>query len=1117
MQYGTVRALLLQPDGGILIAGKFRIGHEEMTIARLLGDGTLDNTFHADVGGQMMALAQCPDGRIYVGGYLFAAGSKPSAIYRLHPNGALDLTYEPLFISLTPQVTALVVQPDGKLIAGGAFNNRRGGDLVRNLIRINEDGRLDPDFFGEADIDARVEALLRLPDGRIVVGGRFTQWGDIAAGGLIVLEANGTPSTPFAFDGAVLSLALLPNGKVMAGGTFGSVSGIVNPRLARIFPEGTIDESFSVSATHLQEISAISAGPAESVFVGGTRNLATPSHPLKLCAGNEPGIGPRFQWAFSSYEAVEDMAEVEVILIRGDGSDEHTEVRVRTVAGTAVGTIHYQPVDETIQVTPGEMSIPITIPVIDMGRVGGVRSFYVEAIYSADPEAPEIVETLEVFLHPSARRSTVGFQFWQGSTIREDSPTRLIRIKRLVTAVGELTVDLAPMPGTALGSEHYVEFDQTVHFADGEVYKDILVEIIPNDKVEGDLAFKLVLSNAVGGTLDELMEQPLVMQDKDAPGRPDLSFDPQPGANGAIHSLAIQTDGKILVGGEFTFFDGELRRALVRLNPDGSRDPTFNPMLTSSSGAAVNAVVVQPDGKIIIGGTFTSVNSVSRIRLARLLPDGSLDMEFVPGGVANSTVRAIVLQPDGRILVGGDFSSNSGRRILRLLSDGALDLTFDSRKVDFLSGRVRSLLLQPDGNVIAGGDFTVASGVPRLRIARFDHRGRLDASFDPAADNLVRALLLLPDGRIVAAGDFAVMGATAASRVAILHANGSLDDSFTSPITASFISAVAHQPDGKIVVSGPWMDRLMRDGSRDASFYGGAGGSNSIIIQPNFKRILAAGYFTSVYSIPRNRIAALNNREVEAAGASVFGLGSSVYSVDEGAGVVTLGIYRIGGNNSHSSVALSTADGSAEGGRDFQPEDRRIDFAPGDIMKTVDVLVPDNLLVDGTRSFTVSLHSPSVGNTIGDRDSAVISIHDDEYPLDYEYWRASNYSLSELADPEVSGPNALARGGTIPNLLLYALGLRLDQRPEPNLPQLAFSGNGEDVLLIFRRDPRASDVVYHIIGSSDLVYWDKVLDAEVLSINPLEDGNQEVMTVIRYDTEDDGRLFLRLKVESSDD
>jgi uncharacterized delta-60 repeat protein len=181
---------------------------------------------------------------------------------------------------------------------------------------------------------------------------------------------------------------------------------------------------------------------------------------------------------------------------------------------------------------------------------------------------------------------------------------------------------------------------------------------------------------------------------------------------GLVSSIAVQSDGKIVVGSSAF---NTVR--IARLNADGVWDNSFNP--GSGPNGGVNAVAFQPDGKILIGGTFSTVNSADRNRLARLHVDGSLDGSFNPGIGANGPISAVAVQPDGKVLIGGDFTTVSGtirNRIARLDAEGSLDVSFDPGIG--ADGFVRFIALQPDGNVLISGDFLTVSGALRPQLAR---------------------------------------------------------------------------------------------------------------------------------------------------------------------------------------------------------------------------------------------------------------------------------------------------------------------------------------------------------------------------------------------------------------
>src|SRR5687767_10932228 len=264
-----------------------------------------------------------------------------------------------------------------------------------------------------------------------------------------------------------------------------------------------------------------------------------------------------------------------------------------------------------------------------------------------------------------------------------------------------------------------------------------------------------------------------------------------PNANFPVLAVAVQPDGKILLGGNFTTLSPNggaavTRNHLARLNLDGTLDTTFNPNVT---GGDVNAIALQTDGKIVIGGFFTTVApnggaAVTRNRLARLNSDGTLDMAFDPN--ASNAVRSLAIQADGKIIAGGQFttlSPNGGaavtrNRIARLNSNGTLDTAFDPSA----NGNVFAVVVQADGKILAGGFFNGPNsigGATRNRLARLNSDGTADMAFDPNASNAVFAIAVQPDGKVLAGGAFTAIGPTIRNRLARLDAStGAADDSF---------------------------------------------------------------------------------------------------------------------------------------------------------------------------------------------------------------------------------------------------------------------------------------------------------------------------------------------------
>lgn len=153
---------------------------------------------------------------------------------------------------------------------------------------------------------------------------------------------------------------------------------------------------------------------------------------------------------------------------------------------------------------------------------------------------------------------------------------------------------------------------------------------------------------------------------------------------GVVASLTLQPDGQIPVGGNFEeYFAAPVGSSLMRISPDGTLDPTFNVGAGVRFGpvaGSVHCIVLQPDGKVLISGTFDKYNETSIRDLARLNPAGSLDNSFNPGTNNTTVIRDIELLPDGRILIAGPFTTIAGSPmagIARLHPDGSLDTSFN--------------------------------------------------------------------------------------------------------------------------------------------------------------------------------------------------------------------------------------------------------------------------------------------------------------------------------------------------------------------------------------------------------------------------------------------------------
>lgn len=211
-----------------------------------------------------------------------------------------------------------------------------------------------------------------------------------------------------------------------------------------------------------------------------------------------------------------------------------------------------------------------------------------------------------------------------------------------------------------------------------------------------------------------------------ANGSLDKSFD-SIGFNRDVMAMAVQSDGKVVVGGRFVKAFGKPHVGLVRMTRGGGFDDSFD--VGSGPGAAVFAVAVQPDGKILAAGDFQKFNNQKAGHLVRLNPDGTFDAGFDDGSGADKDILSVLVQKDGKILISGNFDNVNGLpcpHIARLNADGSLDSSFHAP--NGLGNELHCMAVQPDGRIVAGGDVTV-NGAARPVLVRFNPDGSLDKGF----------------------------------------------------------------------------------------------------------------------------------------------------------------------------------------------------------------------------------------------------------------------------------------------------------------------------------------------------------------------------------------------------
>lgn len=354
-------------------------------------------------------------------------------------------------------------------------------------------------------------------------------------------------------------------------------------------------------------------------------------------------------------------------------------------------------------------------------------------------------------------------------------------------------------------------------------------------------------------------------------GQLDNTFYTGAGPNGRVRDLAIQPDGKVLIVGDFTDIDGVSRNRVARMETSGAVDLTFDP--GTGANFEVFAVEVLNDGKIMVGGSFTMFDGNAVSGILRLNSDGSVNSVFLAnaGVGTDNVVYDILEQSDGMILVAGNFNqygSTAVARVIRLFPDGTVDPSFNPGTGP--DGPVRVLGSQSNGSVIIGGEFTSVAGLPRGYFAKLDPNGALNQTYASGngANSFVLSLDVYADDRVLIGGAFTSFDGTIRNRVARIGTSGSVDMGFLMSSTGANDTVFSVMLDAaeRVVMTGDMTDfngsavnritRLDASGFQDASFDGsyGPSGRGYCLGLTSDEKIMLGGDFLD-YSFVRPYIA----------------------------------------------------------------------------------------------------------------------------------------------------------------------------------------------------------------------------------------------------------------------
>jgi uncharacterized delta-60 repeat protein len=769
-------------------------------IARGQGIPTLDPNFKPVItrtGGLVSALGVQADGKIIVAGAFNAVnGTARNGLTRLNADGSVDPSFQTGAIccglGLTASqgsapVTALVIQKDGKIIIGGGFSMVNG--VVRNgLARLNTDGSLDSTFNPGAGLTTSatgsfvpVSELLLQPDGMLLVGGYFTAVDGVPRSGLARLKADGSVDTSFnpgsalaiGFPdfGPLTGMALLSNGQILVAGSFKAFEDVAVPGIARLNPDGSLDFAFapplqqqdlrpSVSAVLVQSDGRIIiSGFFDAIDAERRPGLARLKSDGNVDLTFAPPIDPAGDDLYTALALQSDGQLIAFRQFAGADSTSHRVIARLKPDGTLDPTF-------SVELAPGET-----------GQLQVLATAF-------QPDGKLLV----------------------GGSLASAPDSAHWGLLRIATA-GTIDSSFSPQLELAEGA------DANVVSVAAQADRKVLLggTFTRIDGLTRTFFARLNADGAVDSTF-----APVLKSDEPGP---------------SVSAILVQDDGKVLIGGTFSTINGTSRNGIARLNPDGSLDATFDVgsgTIDNGSVGRVTALAVQPDGKVLVGGGFTALNGQPYPWFARLNTNGSLDLSFgtMIGHCADCSapeIRSIAVLTNGVIEVAGLLNRVNAvifDGLGRFLPDGSPDTTF----VPAITAQeqVNAMVLSPDGKttVAISSDDPGGNGT-RARFLRFNFDGTVDDAFQPglvvgdgSSAPPVAAMSLDPEGRLVIAGQFASVGAAARHGLARLKPDGALDTTFDGNATfgsgilppvrkvESLISSVALQSDGGIVVGG---------------------------------------------------------------------------------------------------------------------------------------------------------------------------------------------------------------------------------------------------------------------------------------------------------------------------
>lgn len=982
---GNTSVMLLQPDGRIVYA-------QADGLARLNPDGSKDSSF--DVGlpqdnwpfrSWIAVLAQDNQGRLLVGGaFRSLAGGERTGLARLNTDGTLDLTFHPLLASTNrfadegPSVLTIAVQNDNKIVIAGAFDSI-DETARQHLARLNPDGSLDTTFEAgrlvhevRVPISPGVTAMAVQPDGKLLLAGDWPLVRGVRGHAVIRLQANGAIDPAFVpalVEADVFQIAQQSNGKILLRLEYASLQALHRIGLARLNADGSSDPTFDPGPSFDRfYVRALLVEPGGDLLVAGDMVTVDEvvSKLVRLRQENANGFG-RCEFHQPEFTAWESNGVATITVNRHAGALGAATVRYAATDGTAANGLDFLLTPGSVTFSPGETS----------------KTFNVTILKERVKPLPDQL-TLQLEAGPGA---VLGSQ-------------------------SNATVTILRHPGGLLDASFEPRTTSALYGLPGEKLLTRLIDFLADDGAESvwsrltadgiwEAGFEFEINwtdwvanvAARGDGLLSLYSSSGALLGRVARANADGTIDPTfERFYDVITAMTLEPGGKLLLN---RVEEGEHRtNRIVRVNVDGSMDASFfSPIADNPDNiSSVRQLVLQADGKIVVGGFFSRLAGVPRQNLARLHPDGSLDASFAPTAV-NWVPDAMVLQSDGKIVVAQKLPPElGGTSVLRRLhADGSLDATFHAELSPWAD--VRTLLVQGDGKILVGGLQLLppdSNGFEYLGMIRFGPSGVLDLTFASTQEGL--SALLQADGRVVVAGSRSLVrllndSGVGAGRVGFERSSFHVNETGepTIALTVQRTGGNRGAVSVNLGTTGTATEGADFSLSSDViRFADGDSAPKSITIQIH-EDTLAEGpeTFRVLLGNPIGGLVLGQQSFVDIViddNDTAVAFSEPVYETREDAHEVLVQVRRFGAMERPFNVSLSTAPMTARPGLDYRAQNTVLSFAAGETNKSLALQLIDDGETESNETFRVVLSAPTAGVLLGTNAQALIVIRDDDRP-----------------------------------------------------------------------------------------------------------------------------------------